>query len=272
MYDPIRHYEVDGTKSAANISSYFLSGLAVVGLSLSCQDFNLGMPKRIRVVNSLRIIFYVTCVFGMLNFYTYSVGLISHLMIEIYKLPINDLKDFVSKQSDYHLMIMNGDGFELYFSQANNWPLNKIWNEKMKNNPDAYVSSAIEGDNVLMRNPKSILLLTPDSALGLPNYPCNIVRARKEYSRKSVAYAFKKHSVYVGVFSKFITDFNEYGNMHYIEATNERYKPSLACTNDKEYRPLGYVNIFYLFIVLFAGIVCSGTYAFIESMYYKYTR
>jgi hypothetical protein len=103
--------------SITNPASYFLSGVATVCLSLGCQDMSIGVPKKITVLKSLRCIFLVTCVFGMLNYYVYTSKLISLLTIEKYDLPVKKLEDFLSND-DYQLMIMNNDGMESYFSDA----------------------------------------------------------------------------------------------------------------------------------------------------------
>ena len=246
------------------------SGFSMVCLSFACQDVLIGAPNKIKTSNSFRIIFLTTCVFGMVNFYTYSVGLISFLMVENYELPIKDLSDFL-KKPDYQLMIED-DGLKLYFSEANSWPHDMIWAETLKDNPDAHASSAIDADTTLMNDPKRVLLSTPDGALGLPNYPCNIVKLKNEYSKKSLGYTFQKDSPYISLFSKTIIDFAEFGNFHYISEMQQRTKSSVPCSNENHYRSLSYNNIFSIFILLVIGIVISALHCIIESVYFTFLK
>ena len=238
------------------ILSYFTSGIAMVCLSLGGQDVSVAVPQNIKTSKSLKILFFVTCVFGVMNFYIYNSSLISLLTIEKYDLPINNMEDFISKP-DYQLMVMSGDGLESYFRLSDDLVRKKIWKANLENNPKAYVSSTAEGENTLMRNSKRVLFLTPDSATGFSHYPCEITRATKEFAKYSVGYGFKKNSPFVGVFSYIINDLVEFGNVKYIQSAIAMEKDSLTCEENKEYRPLGYENIFSVFILFFIGIIFS---------------
>ena len=107
----------------------------------------------------------------------------------------------------------------------------------MLDNPDAYVSSAIQGNNVMMANQKRVLLLSQDSATGLLNYPCSLTRTPREFAKYSVGYAFEKHSVYVALFSYIINDLVEFGNVHYIHSLIGMERPTSRCMDDKQYSP-----------------------------------
>ena len=268
FYHKIKFGGNEVTYSIKYAVSYLMSGIATVCLSLGCQDVSIGVPRHLPVVISLRIIFLVTCVFGMLNYYVYSSGLISLLTVEKYDLPINKLEDFL-EQDYYKIMIMRNDGLESYFSDADDSVRKIIWKEQMMDNTDAYVSSPIQGDKLMMENQERVLLLTQDSATGLSNYPCGLSRTAREFSRKSVGYAFQKNSVYVGLFSYILNDLIEYGNVQYIQSLIQMEKHSSTCDHNKEYRPLGYENIFSVFIIFIAGVVFSGGFALIELIYLK---
>lgn len=242
--------------SHCQILLHFISGMTMVCLSLGCQDVSTGVPRNLKILKSLRIIFFVTCLFGVMNNYIYNSGLISLLTVENYELPINGMEDFLSK-SDYQLMVMSGDGLESYFQLSDDLVRKRIWKEKIMDNPKAYVSSTSEGESIMMENSKRVLFITPDSATAFSNYPCGITRATKEFAKYSVGYGFQKYSPYVGVFNYIINDLIEFGNVKYIQSSIAMEKDSLTCEENKQYKPLGYENIFSVFILFFIGIVVS---------------
>ena len=253
--------EMNLTSSKGKISSYkpmlyFASGLSMVCLSLGCQDVSIGMPRNAKISNSMKILFLVTCLFGVMNNYVYNSSLISLLTIEKYELPINSMEDFLDKP-DYQLMLMSADGLESYFSLADDLVRKKIWEDKLFGSSEAFVSSTIEGEEILMKDPKRVLFLSPDSATAFVNFPCGITRATKEFAKNSVGYGFQKNSPYVALFSYVINDLIEFGNVKYIQSSIAMEKDSMACEQNKEYKPLGYDNIFSVFILLFIGIILS---------------
>ena len=147
----------------------------------------------------------------------------------------------------------------------------KIWDEKIFGNSEAYVSSTIEGEEILMKDPKRVLFLSPDSATAFVNFPCGITRATKEFAKNSVGYGFQKNSPYVALFSYVINDLIEFGNVKYIQSSIAMEKDSMTCEQNKEYKPLGYENIFSVFILLFIGIILSGIKLIYENMSCIYT-
>ena len=108
-----------------------------------------------------------------------------------------------------------------------------------------------------MKNQDRVLLLTQDSATGLSNYPCGLSQTTREFLRKS---AFPKNSIYVGLFSYILTDLIEFGNVHYLQSLIQMENHSSTCNHHKDYRPLGYENIFTVFILFIAGVVCFYRY------------
>lgn len=270
FYHITRPCSNDNANLIGYVFSYLISGIATVCLSLGCNDVSISVPRHFRVNNSLRIIFLVTTVFGMLNYFIYTSKLVSMLAIEKYELPINKLEDFLTK-TDYQLTIMTKDGVESYFSDAEDKVRKTIWETQIQDNPDAYVSSAAQGDKIMMENHRRVLLLTQDSATGLQNYPCALSRTTREFSRQFAGYAFVKHSVYVGLFSHILNDIIEFGNVQYVKTLIEMESSSSNCNHREEYRSLGYENIFSLFFIFVAGMVISCVYAFIEIIYQKYS-
>ena len=96
-----------------------------------------------------------------MNNYVYNSSLISLLTIEKYELPINSMEDFLNKP-DYQMMLMSADGLESYFSLAEDLVRKKIWDEKLFGNSEAYVSSTIEGEKILIKDQNRVLFLSPD--------------------------------------------------------------------------------------------------------------
>ena len=258
-----------GQESCSDLSLYFTSGLSMVLLGLGCLDVSIGAPRNVTILNSLRILFLVICLFGAMNYYIYNSGLISLLTIERYDLPINKMEDFLSKP-DYQLMLMSADGLESYFSVAEDLVRKTIWDEKLFGNSKAYVSSTIEGESLLMKNSKNVLFLSPDSATGFSNYPCGITRATKEFAKHSVGYGFQKNSPYVGLFSYIINDLIEFGNVEYIQSSIAMEKHSVMCDQNKDYKQIGYENIFSVFLLFFVGILISCIKLVFEIINRKY--
>ena len=108
-----------------------------------------------------------------------------------------------------------------------------------------------------MKDSKNVLFLSPDSATGFSSYPCGITRATKEFAKHSVGYGFQKNSPYVGLYSYIINDLIEFGNVEYIRSSIAMGKHSVMCDHNKEYKQLGYENIFSVFLLLFVGIIFS---------------
>ena len=165
---------------------------------------------------------------------------------------------------------MSGDGLESYFSVAEDLVRKTIWDEKLFGNSKAYVSSTIEGESLLMKNSKNVLFLSPDSATGFSNYPCGITRATNEFARHSVGYGFQKNSPYVGLFSYIINDLIEFGNVEYIRSSIAMGKHFLMCEQNKEYKQIGYENIFSVFLLFFVGVIFSCIKLVLEIINRKY--
>ena len=64
------------------------------------------MKKLYRV--SSKMAFFTVCLCGSLTFYTYLAGLTSTLTIDIFKLPIHELKDLLD-QNDYQIVTYKGE-------------------------------------------------------------------------------------------------------------------------------------------------------------------
>ena len=148
---------------------------------------------------------------------------------------------------------MRDDGLESYF-RGGLGIRKQLWNEELQNNPDAYVSSPFEGNHLLMQDSKRVLLLTPDAATDLTDYPCHLSRAPRDFAKQSVGYIFQKNSVYSDVFSFSINKLIEFGNIDYIMNTLADNQHFMACPKEKVDKPFGYENIFSIFI-LFAVVV-----------------
>ena len=85
-------------------------------------------PKSSRAV---KLLLFVVCVFGMLNFYVYNAGLISFLMSQEYKTPINELHDFLTRPH-YKLLIIEGTSMETYLSQSYDETHLRLWSNIKK--------------------------------------------------------------------------------------------------------------------------------------------
>ena len=246
------------------IGKDLLSGIAMVLLSLSCQDTNHGIPRHFKVTISFRIVFLISCTFGMFNFYIYTSQLVSLLATENYELPINSLTDFLSK-TDYQLMIMRDDGLENYFRDGHGYR-KELWNKEIQNNPNAYVSSPMEANDILMNKPKRVVFLTPDAASDLKSFPCHLTRASREFAMQSVGYIFQKNSNYTDVFSFAIKKLIEFGKVDYIMNTLVDNQNLKTCPMETEsgYKPFGYENIVSIFVLFTMIIVFSFIVAIVE--------
>ena len=63
--------------------------------------------KRLYRVSS-KMAFFTVCLSGSLTFYTYLAGLTSTLTVDIFKLPIHELKDLLD-QNDYQIVTYKGE-------------------------------------------------------------------------------------------------------------------------------------------------------------------
>ena len=117
--------------------SSFLSriciGMSATLLSLGSLDIDMAKEVSYASPTSHRMIFLAVCTFGMLNHYVFDAGLTSHLMVQTFDIPINNLGDILEKPS-YQLLVWRGAADESFFSEANNPTVQNVWKKTLSEN------------------------------------------------------------------------------------------------------------------------------------------
>ena len=75
---------------------------------------------------SKRIILIVLCLCGITNFYVYNAGLISHLMLQRYEMPIKELGDMFS-YPEYKLITRDGTSNADSLKYSHDSRIRKTW-------------------------------------------------------------------------------------------------------------------------------------------------
>ena len=243
------------------MANNFGSGFSIVGLSLAQEDVSHGRQFDFSSSNSIKILYFTICLFGMFNYMFWDAGLTSTLTVQNFELPIKTLNDLLSKR-DYQLMVLHGSASESYFSVAAGHTKSSVaktlWTETMEGNNDAITNSIQEQEAAILRDNKNVMFIDPLSANLWTNYPCKITSAPQRYNQHSIAHPFKKNSTFTKVFDSALNKMMETGSLTSINRHRLKFKPLSNCNEERKFS-LGYQNIFSAFVV-------SGIGFFIATM------
>ena len=98
--------------------SMFGISIASVARAFACMDVNSTCNLLTRGTKSARILIFIVCICGMVNYQVYNAGLISSLMVQRYELPINQLDDILT-QPGYKLLFTGGAFHESFLKHSN---------------------------------------------------------------------------------------------------------------------------------------------------------
>ena len=263
------NYEPTTNTKVKLLANNLGSGISVVGLSLAQGDVNHGRQLDYSSANSMKILYFTVCLFGSFNFMFWDAGLTSTLTVQNFELPINNLKDLLSKR-DYQLMVWQGAASEAYFVDAaasiESSDAKTLWKETMKGNKKAMTHSTEEQEEVILRDKKNVVFTDPLSANLWATYPCKITSAKKRYFQHSIAYPFKKNSTFIKVFDNALNKLMETGSLKSIHRHKLKFKPLSNCNEERDLS-LGYQNILTAFVVSGIGLFIAIMTMVVERIY-----
>lgn len=152
-----------------------------VGLALMSLDVKQGNPHRL----TTRILVMAICLFGALNFWSYNAGLVSLLTVEVFNVPINQLKDLLEKPQ-YQIMVVKSTSHEGYFKETSKTSSDHvaydIWTNMIKDNKEAYTQNTVTAELDLLADDKKVYFsqeMAVESTMG--TYPCQIISSSTRY-------------------------------------------------------------------------------------------
>ena len=187
--------------------SMFGISIASVARAFACMDMSSTYNLLNKATKSARILIFIVCICGMVNFQVYNAGLISSLMVQRYELPINRRDEILSKPG-YKLLFTGGAVQESFLKHSNYGQHREIWEK----NKDGILSSEDDGEKQILADPKKILLaLSPDFEMMFDTFPCKVVSSKITYTEYPSGYVFSKDSNFLRVFSYHVQQINEMG-------------------------------------------------------------
>ena len=215
-------------------------------------------PKR--ALRSNHFVILIICLFGMSNYYIYNGGLISTLMVQNYKLPINKLEDFLIKP-DYQMLFKKGGATEQYLSLSSDDNLQRIW-EKV-NEDKSFITNSDEAEKIITTDPRKILFYSFNTFKYLyDSFPCEIVASETSYNQQQWAFGFNNKSRYIKLFNYHISKGMELG----LEAYANQKETQCATIKEKNFRPVNFEDIFPAFVLALIGCTIAIVLCVAECM------
>ena len=219
-----------------------------------------------------KILIFSILAYGTLNFYFYNAVLVSHLTVAFDPHKINNLEG-VLLDPNIQLIQMEGYASNAYFSQPKTATAKALWQERIRNNPAAYVKDLREASDRISESKKNVLLIPVGTVNRLfetsPN-PCHLTESDELIITSNVGMPFQKDSQYFKIVQTLIHRTKENGM---LQKFNKGYhlfgEPSERCPENEQgsgFAPVDYHNIFTAFMVIFVGIILSGLFLCIERL------
>ena len=237
------------------------SSVCVSCLALGQQDINLahnGLQNK--PSTSIRTTLLVICFFGMLNYFVYNAGMISFLMCQDYELPVDTLRDFISKP-EYKLLVMGGTADESYFLTSKHDMHHKILS-KIRSEGGIF-SDLNTAEQLIKADSKKVLFTLSDFEDMYGSFPCEVVTPRESFGNANAAWPFNNRSAYIDLFS--------YHARRMVEAGFESrlHKREVQCA-DETFRSFGYEEVFSVFVISGFGFCIAIIHGLVEFASYHY--
>ena len=250
----------------SKISYNFLSSISVVLLGMGTCDIFTNRIKCLCQSNGFKLLILIICLLGLLNKEAYTGGLISSLVSKEFESDINVLEDFL-EHPGYQLILRKGTASVQYFSEANVYPHNEIWESLLKNQTSSYVDGPGDAEKRLLANQKEVYFdIVSQIEPTFENYPCNIIRADKTYFHRSFALGLKKNSPYLKLLNHKMEKYRERGVLSNMGAFAKVRKQDIDCPSE-HLDSVGYETFFSAFVVLAVGVICALIHALIENTF-----
>ena len=254
-----------------NILKNIGSGLSVVGLSFGQQDVNHGRDLEYSSKNSMKMLYFTVCIFGLLNYMVWDAGLTSTLTVKSFELPINSIEGLLG-QSRFQIVVQEGTASESYFSDAaqsdTHSVAKELWQTSIENNEKALVRSTDGLEKAILDDKGNIIFADILSVNLWGHYPCHIATVPIRYNVHSTAYPFKRNSTYINSFNSALNRMMETGALNSIHRHSQKFRPLTNCKDEKELA-IGYQNILSAFVLPTSGFVMA---IFIWAVEYSWTK
>jgi hypothetical protein len=259
IHDGFKH-DLKTIICSSNILRSVRTGICANLLSIATLD--VGLAKNISHFssNSIKILFLTICGCGMMNHYVYDACLTSHLMVQLFDVPIKKLSDILDKP-DYQLLVWRGGADESFFSEGSHPILQSIWRKTLDENNA--ITGYSDGEQLVLKHSNMILFAeSPHFQSTYESYPCNIISAPTPYGQHSGAYAFATGSPFSKMFGYYITQIQEAGLL-----PTKKNRGSIVCPVEGGYQPLGYDKLYSAFVFGGVGSIISVFHCIMELLH-----
>ena len=200
---------------------------------------------------SSKILIFVICFCGAVNFYVYNAGLTSWLTVQNTDPPIKELEDIL-KQPEYKLLMLSGGSSQEYLKY--NYPT--VWKKSVQENAVIadiadMIKETLEDDKKVsfMGSPTAEILT---SKIGKDMIPCKITASKKKYNEDLSGYIFNKNSQYMNLFNYHILKTIQSGvETEWLDTK----KMSSDCIHnmDDQFRAFSYKDVISVFVLFASG-------------------
>ena len=189
---------------------------------------------------------------GMVIYYYWESGLISHLAFKTTNMPFNTLEEF-SENTNFKLVVARGSVFLEFFKHSDDPVRNKIWTEKLEPFLDqlpllADIETRILNDQYTVAYDESTMKMTPDYT------SCNIIDIKPPIRKTQLAFATIKNFPFYQAFKNHIIKLKQVGLVQkYINS----HKIEDQVCKDYSGRPIVLHQCFMAFKILGTGMVMA---------------
>ena len=159
------------------------------------------------------------------------------------------------------LLQFKGFASNAYFSDALDGLSRALWEEKIRNRPQAYVDDFEEACRRLKESRDNVLLMPEFETSDLYkrcNMPCQLTESKAALLKANAGIAFQKGSPLLRVFRAFVNRALETGVLHRLDRIFlKSLQRPCAIADASEIEAVGYGIIFTSFLVIVIGIVSS---------------
>ena len=197
----------DHLQDTSNILYNIGSAISATCLAFGIQDMSLARTVSNSSPISLRMLIMTICVCGVLNYYFYTGGLISFVMVQKFEMSINNLEDIL-KNPSHQLLVRRGYSDEAFLRDSLDITTQKVWVKTVtEDNP---IHTYEEGEIRIKQEARNILFAEDYFfETYYDSFPCDVVSPQQRYFPHSGAYGLRNDFAYIKLFDMVINQMKE---------------------------------------------------------------
>ena len=224
----------------------FLNGVALTYILLFQQDYGTLVKDRVKT----KILFYTTCLATFLLYGFYTADLTSKLSTIYSPEIIHSFSEVLP--NDYQVFVQKDISYEVILSSAQPpSPLHAIYQETMKNNPEAFFKTQTDGIRILESETKALLFQSTGMLLGKDS----VAEPLKLHDMMDENWGFglQKDSEFREIFNFYLLKLEQTGAIEKLKSKWLRKKKEQEVILDSA-AALGYGNLVFPFVILVFGM------------------